>query len=412
MSVLRFSLKLAACLAISLMFASTATHHASAQSVVFDFTGADGSSPQGGVIFDRTGNIYGTTLEGGTDTNGTVFELSNDGGGAWSEQILHSFNVASPDGNDPASSSLTLTPSGTLYGTTEFGGARLSGVAYLLVHSGTSWVQKIIHTFDHSNGDGFNPVGTMLLDASGNLYGATTSGGADGYGTVFEIVVAKNGLWTEKILYSFKNDGHDGNSPFCDLIFDQFGNIFGTTALGGAYGGGTVFELLPKSGGGWTEKILYSFHKKPDGDAPNGGVVLDSAGNLYGTTYRGGVNNFGTAFRLTPRSSGGWQKSTLYSFTSSDVGISGPANSLALDTAGNLYGTILDGGANGVGSIFKLTATSGGMWTESTFYSFEDGTGGPAFPSSGLMLGPDGKFYGASAGGGSVGLGTVYSIAP
>jgi uncharacterized repeat protein (TIGR03803 family) len=409
----KFSLPCVICIALAFAFATLLATDANAQAaIVFDFTGADGSSPQGGVIFDQAGNIYGTTLEGGTTGDGTVFELLPQAGGGWSEQILHSFTAATSDGENPRGSSLTLDASGSLYGTTTFGGSKGTGVVYVLVHSGSSWHEKIVHTFGRFGGDGFYPKGTLVLDASGNLYGVTSNGGAYGYGTVYQISVATNGTWTEKILYSFNNNGHDGNSPLGTLIFDGAGNLYGTTQLGGLYSGGTVFELVPQPAGAWKERILYHFHERPGATQPYTGVVMDASGNLYGTTHSGGKYDYGTVYRLSLRAAGGWQETILYSFTGNDVGISGPATELTFDTAGNLYGTTNDGGANFSGSIYKLTPNSDGTWTESTFYSFSDTSGGPAFPESGLILGPDGKFYGTTAGGGSISLGTVYSISP
>jgi uncharacterized repeat protein (TIGR03803 family) len=183
----------AALAAIAVCLFMTGARAAAQASIVYDFTGADGSSPQGGVSFDKSGNIYGTTIEGGTYGYGTVFELSPQSGGGWSEQVIHSFNGGGSDGNGPSGSRLTVDASGNLYGTTTVGGSKQVGVAYVLFHSGSSWQEKIVHTFGRFGGDGYYPEGTLALDVSGNLYGVTSNGGAYGYGTVYEIIVGKNG---------------------------------------------------------------------------------------------------------------------------------------------------------------------------------------------------------------------------
>lgn len=410
MPIPKNSRKFAACFTLLFAFASIAVERAGAQmNDVYDFNGTNGSSPQAGVIFDSAGNLYSTTLEGGTDQDGVVFELSPQAGGGWSEEILHSFSTGGADGNNPRGSSLILDAQGNLYGTTTFGGSETVGVAFVLSKIGGVWKEKIVHTFGHLGGEGYYPEGTLVMDKSGNLYGVTNKGGAYGYGTVYEISVAANGTWTTQILYSFNASGNDGTTPLGTLIFDAAGNLYGTTQLGGFYGGGTVFELSERSGV-WMEKVLYNFHERPAANQPYTGVVMDAAGNLYGTTYNGGVNEEGTVYRLAPLG-GGWQETTLYSFARSEAGGYGPTTELAFDHAGNLYGTLEDGGVNFAGEIYELTPSAGGIWTESDFYSFTD-SGGPVFPQSGLTLGPDGNFYGTTAGGGSSALGAVYSIAP
>jgi uncharacterized repeat protein (TIGR03803 family) len=394
---------------------TTVVAHAQA-TTIFDFSSSsEGGNPNAGLVFDQAGNIYGTAGNGGANGLGVVFELK-ESGGTWIEQILHNFSVA-PDGSGPGGSNLTLGPSGTLYGTTALGGSKNEGVAYLLVNNAGSWQEQIIHTFGKSTGDGRNPFGTLAMDAAGNLYGVTTSGGAFGAGTVFELKLSKTGSWGEKILYSFNSNGQDGNSPVCSLIFDAAGNLYGTTEAGGLYKGGTVFELLPEANGTWKEEILYNFHSRGtgdrgDADIPLAGVVMDASGNLYGTTTAGGSNDRGAVYRLSPQSGGGWKETILYSLNSNIDGLFGPTTGLTFDTAGNLYGTFEEGGTNFAGEVYVLKKQADGTWVKSTFYSFSDMSGGPAFPQSGLTLGPDGNFYGTTSGGGSIASGTAYSIAP
>ena len=394
---------------------SSPAAHAQANKI-FDFGNNAGGVPLGGLIFDQAGNIYGTTSEGGPNNLGLVFELAPQLGGTWSEEILHNF-TGSPDGYGPVGSNLTLAPSGTLYGTTPFGGSKNEGVAYSLVNNSGSWQEQIIHTFGKTTGDGSSPWGTLAMDAAGNLYGVTNSGGAFGSGTVFELKLSKTGTWGEKILHSFNNNGQDGTFPVCSLVFDASGNLYGTTETGGLYKGGTVFELLPQSNGTWKEKILYNFHARGTGDRgdasmPEAGVVMDASGNLYGTAASGGANGYGAIYRLSPQSGGGWKETILYSLNNNVDGLFGPTTGLTFDTAGNLYGTFEEGGTNFAGEVYVLQKQANGTWVKSTLYSFSDASGDPAFPNSSLTLGPDGKFYGTTSGGGNSASGTAYSIAP
>lgn len=400
---------------LCLLFAPMVSPAAHAQAkTLFDFSSsAEGLVPYGGLIFDQAGNIYGTTHEGGLNNLGVVFQLVPQSGGIYSEQVLHDFSGA-PDGYGPGGSNLTLGPSGTLYGTTPFGGSKNEGVAYLLSDASGSWQEQIIHTFGKVAGDGANPFGTLVKDAAGNLYGVTTYGGAFGSGTVYELKLSKAGGWGEKILHSFNNNGQDGTFPVGGLIFDAAGNLYGTTETGGLYKGGTVFELVPQANGTWKEEILYNFHARGTGDRgdaslPEASMVMDASGNLYGTTASGGANDSGAVYRLSPQSGGGWKETVLYSVNTSVDGVFGPATGLTFDTAGNLYGTFEEGGTNFAGEAYVLRKQANGTWVKSTLYNFFDASGDPAFPGSSLTFGPDGNFYGTTTGGAS---GTAYSIAP
>jgi uncharacterized repeat protein (TIGR03803 family) len=175
-----------------------------------------------------------------------------------------------------------------------------------LVNNSGSWQEQIIHTFGKTTGDGSTPWGTLAIDAKGNLYGVTNSGGAFGSGTIFELKLSKTGTWGEKILHSFNNNGQDGTFPVGSLIFDASGNLYGTTETGGLYKGGTVFELSPQADGSWKEEILYNFHARGtghrgDASLPEAGVVMDASGNLYGTTASGGAHGSGAVYRLSPQ---------------------------------------------------------------------------------------------------------------
>ncbi|MFI5115931.1 MAG: choice-of-anchor tandem repeat GloVer-containing protein, partial [Terriglobales bacterium] len=275
--------------------------------------------------------------------------------------------------------------------------------AILLVTGiGAAAQEKVLYTFQGGTGDGAFPQAGLIFDTAGNLYGTTSLGGAYGFGTVFELTPTAGGTWTEKVLYSFKNDGTDGSNPKAGVIFDAAGNLYGTTSLGGAgvcqgAGCGTVFELTPAAGGTWTEKVLHSFGGATDGVIPEAGLIFDAAGNLYGTTGYGGPYNWGTVFELTPAAGGTWTENVLYSFQGGADG-AGPAAGLVFDAAGNLYGTTEVGGAgvcqgNGCGTVFELTPAAGGTWTENVLYRFQSGADG-ANPYDALIFDAAGNLYG------------------
>jgi uncharacterized repeat protein (TIGR03803 family) len=253
---------------------------------------------------------------------------------------------------------------GNIYGTTVSGGAYGQGTVYKLTRSGGGWVESILHDFGAA-GDGIQPLHNVTFDASGNLYGTTSYGGANNNGTVFQLVPSGSG-WTENILASFSLSGSAGGAPYAGLIIDQSGNLYGATSANAPGGGppngdgsgGAVFELMP-SGSGWTLKVLYSFFAAGGGYhcGPYGNLVMDAAGNLYGTTYSDGAYGYGSVFKLTP-ASGQWTYSSLHDFCSdgwpcSDGGL--PAGDLAMDANGNLYGTAIIGGTDTYGVVWKIT---------------------------------------------------------
>lgn len=246
----------------------------------------------------------------------------------------------------------------------------------------TSWAateETVLHRFNPNGGDGAFPQTTLVADGAGNRYGTTFQGGPYGAGTVFELTPTQGGGWTERVLHNFNLSTADGSSPYAGLIIDAQGNLYGTTQSGGTYYGGTVFELTPKGGGNWTEKILHSFGSNgADGAGPEAGLIMDSAGNLYGTTSYGGTFFSGTVFELTRRPPRGeWTERVLYSFRYNYNGTDGasPYGGLVLDTAGNLYGTTVQGGTNDRGTVFELQA-SGGRWSEKILHNFGSGSDG------------------------------------
>jgi uncharacterized repeat protein (TIGR03803 family) len=295
--------------------------------------GTDGNGPAAGVVRDAKGNLYGTTEFGGVYSYGTVFEVTPLG----TETILHSFG-ASGDGSFPFAG-LVLDKKGNLYGTTDFGGAHGNGTVFKLTRSGT---ETILHSFGSGNRDGCNPYSRVILDEKGNLYGTTLNCGAYDGGTVFKLTPSGR----KTILWSF-GKGTDGNTPIGDLVFDKEGNLYGTTEYGGAYTVGTVFEVTPSG----TETILHSFnHNGSDGNTPYAGLVFDEEGNLYGTTRYGGAYNAGTVFELTPSGA----ETILWSFGNGTDG-QYPWGGLALDKKGSLYGTTQAGGTYNYGTVYKVT---------------------------------------------------------
>ena len=349
---------------------------------------------------------------------------------ATTETILHSF-VSLPHGANPQAN-LVADASGNLYGTTFSGGrygssAELSyGTVFKLTpDSKGKWKETVLYNFTGGS-DGGYPAGSLILDAAGNLYGTTTQGGdfnrfcSGGCGVVFELTPGANGVWTESVLYNFHGID-DGYTPVAGLVFDDAGNLFGTTSYGGVGGWGTVFELTPGTDGAWTETILYSFTDGADGADPSASLTLDSSGAVYGTTQNGGDVNCpgndnygcGTVFQLTKNSDNTWAETVLYSFTDSDDG-GYPLGNVIFDSEGTLYGTTPNGGAGSSGTVFSLTPNANRSWSLSTIYDFEGAPDGRG-PSAGLIFGKNGQLYGTTQGGGTTGCnaggcGTVFEL--
>jgi len=372
---------------------------------------AAGGLGPGGLILDAIGNLYGTTSLGGSHGVGNVFELTPTAGGNWSEKVLHNFNNNGTDGENPAG--LIFDVAGNLYGTTSLGGAYGAGTVFELTPTtGGGWSEKVLHNFNNNGVDGNYPGG-LILDAAGNLYGTTFGGGAHGVGTVFELTPTTGGGWSEKVLHNFNSNGTDGQDPNSSLIFDAAGNLYGTTSQGGAYSGdGTVFELMPQAGRGWSEKVLFNFNQR-DGADPQSGLVFDAAGNLYGTTASGGGYNHGTVFELMPQAGGGWTEKVLHNFNNNG-GVDGfsPLGTLLLDAAGNLYGTTSQGGHSYGGTAFELTPQAAGGWMETLLYDFVGGTEGRDLPYPALSFDAAGNLYGTTFNGGAYTYGMVFEITP
>jgi uncharacterized repeat protein (TIGR03803 family) len=406
--------------------------------VLHNFNGNDGIEPLAGLIFDAAGNLYGTTLYGGHscgygDTCGTVFRLTPDGNGEWKEKVLYKFNGG--DGSHPLSS-LIFDAAGNLYGTTWQGGAYGGGTVFRLAPGADGTCSEdVLYSFCYpypSCPDGAYPYASLTFDTAGNLYSTTWLGGALGGGTVFQLAPGTGGKWTEKVLHSF-GKGEDGANPAASLILDAAGNLYGTTASGGTYtsgcggyGCGTVFELMPVANGKWTEKVLHNFNDN-NGTGHTAGLIFDAAGNLYGTTDAGGAfvsgcggYGCGTVFELTPAANGKWTEKLLHNFNDNSEDGSNPFAGLIFDGSGNLYGTTYMGGAYGGngngGSVFQLAPGTNGKWTEKVLRSFKSRDG--EHPEAGLILDPAGNLYSTTFEGGTrcrahgLGCGTVFEITP
>ena len=425
--------------------------HAESHEVVsakeYHFRGTpDGSQPEGTLLSDGAGNFYGTTSGGGLTSCGfsapfcgTVFKVSVGSNGSLTETVIYKFQGIN-DGASPAGA-LIFDHAGNLYGTTITGGnpAVCNGegcgtVFKLSPNSNGTWTETVLYRFLGST-DVAQPALGVVMDSAGNLYGASEGGCIEECnGTVFKLTPNSNGTWTESILYTFLG-GIDGGSPTA-IILDGAGNIFGTTVSGGVATSpcqcGTVYELSPPqsgttigttSGTTWQKTILYAFNDGLGGGFPSSGVIFDSAGNLYGTTYDGGSfacpqSGCGVVYRLEPES-GGWKFGVVYTFN----GINGsrgaqPSGGLTMDSAGNLYGATSGGGnltcnnGNGCGTVFKLSRQSGNTFAFSKVFQFS-GTSG-SFPNSGVIVDASENVYGTTFNGGNANCncGVVFDITP
>lgn len=395
----------------------------------------DGAAPEGGLIMDGSGNLYGTTALGGQYNHGTVFELSPEGS-TWSYTVLYSFCAEDNclDGDDPLSP-LVVDVNGNLYGTTHFGGKKNTGIGFELIAPapGGNWKLKTLYTYCSKRAKcldgGFPSPLTYAGDTSGTpydgqspLFGTAFLGGAAGVGTAFKILPQAGQKNRYAVIYNFGSlpNGADGSSPGSKLMVSPTGNLFGTTTLGGATGHGTVYELT-KRRKAWHETVLYGFcqlgsHCK-DGDTPLSAVTSDAQGNLFGATIYGGTCRYcGTAYKLAPNGSQ-YEYSVVYDFCSqpdcSDG--EGPATVPMLDPSGNLIGSTLLGGnqvgkfKQGAGVVYSFTG--GALEVLHAFCTELNCTDGAA-PSSEILLTPSGQLIGTTAQGGANKQGTVFEITP
>jgi uncharacterized repeat protein (TIGR03803 family) len=426
---IRFSIVLRGILstiAVGLALLTTASAGVSEQMFSLDLKG--GAYPEAGVIRDGDGNLYGTTTSGGAGRAGTVFELTLRPNGGSYETVLYNFSPGA-DGAKPVAG-LIFDASGNLYGTT-FGGGNSACTEFsppgcgtvfeLSPNSGSGWSETVLYAFAGGS-DGAYPSGGLIFDNAGNLYGTTEAGGnnkplwctTDGCGVVFELSPAGNGQWTEKVLHSFAS-GNDGWEPASSLVFDRKGNLFGTTlnggssTCGGGGGCGTSFEVKHDGNGKWSETVLHSFNGA-DGIAPDSALIFDNVGNLYGTTLNGGNSECGcgTLFELMPGANGQWTESILHSFNGVNaIGGDGEyPHGPTFDSAGNLFGTTeFSSLANGAATVFELQPIANGQWTEEV-YALPLAT----LSYAGVMLDGKGNLYGTGFLGGDLGYGGVFQL--
>jgi len=382
--------RLGLCIFYLLLITAAGDLHAQTFTVLHNFAGSDGAYPASTLVRDSAGNLYGTTQEGGTSNFGVVFLLKPNG-----QELFFSFNGS--NGKEPFAG-LLRDPNGNLYGTTEAGGAVNGGTVFKITKSGK---ESILYSFQGNlHNDGNFPLGALIGDPKGNLYGTTSKGGGQ-YGTVFTVNLGG----VEKVLHAFSQT--DGAYPIGKLLRDAGDNLYGTTSTGGANSpeGGVVFRLDAAG----NEVTLYNFCSLAncaDGALPQAGLIADGSGNLYGTTYIGGTHGGGTIFKLNAKTG---IETVLYSFCSLPVCTDGqsPYSDLLMDTAGNLYGTTVKGGNTNLGVVFKLD-TSG---NETVLHSFS-GTGDGANPYAGLIADHQGNLYGTASMGGANSKGTVFQITP
>jgi hypothetical protein len=408
------------------------------EKVLHSFQGGpnNGSVPAGGVVFDPQGNLYGVTSDGGG-----VYQLAPPAqkGGAWTETVLYVFQGNTTGDGATPEGGLVIDSTGNLYGTTAYGGTGNCVLLGILVGCGTvyelsppkqkggPWTETVLYSFPTAK-QGYFPWGDLVFDGAGNLYGATMFGGGFGTtcngfyqycGAIFKLSppTTKGGKWTEKVLHGFRS-GTDGANPNGGLVLDGKGTVYGTTYGGGNESGqcgtegcGAVFEVKPptKKGGAWTEAVIHRFEISAGEANPSAGMTFDKKGDLYGTTV-------GTVFRLAPPppKSGRWKEMILYTFNQDAYG---PQDRLIFDQSGDLFGTTYSGNTFS-GTVFRLKppSTKGGAWTFGLLYGF---TGSPdgAQPAAKLIFDMHGNLYGTTQKGGIgkcsfYGCGTVFEVSP
>lgn len=397
--------------------------NAATESTLFTFSEATSFWPQGGLLEDSAGNLYGTTRGGGTYGVGTIFELSPPAvsGGAWTITYLYNFVPYGTGGYVPVSD-LVRDQAGAFYGTTYSGGDPICncGGVYKLVppKTGGSWTQSVLYNFK-GNADGRLPaMATLALTTKGTLYGVTTRGGTWDSGVLYQLTTTNGTTYTESVLYSF-GDLADASTPNGPVAMDSSGNLYGVTSQGGTFGAGAVYKIVPPSNGHLVkEALLYSFGgSSTTGANPTGNLVFDAGGNIYGVTHAGGsANDYGVVYSLAPANPT-WTETILYTFAKAS-GVN-PVGGLTWNhTNNNLYGTTssLNGATTGDGSIFKLVppAVKGGAWTESTLFQFTYSvTGG--YPTGAVLRdNKTGNLYGTAINGGVTGCdlfcGTIWQV--
>ncbi len=382
---------------------------AQTETVLHDFAYTDGQFLIAGLTSDGAGNFYGAATLGGTGGAGTVFEISPDGND-WTTTVLYNF-TGEPDGAEPIGS-LIFDHAGNLYGATQYGGLYGKGAVFELTPGNKGWKESVLYSFTNGS-DGEFPATALIIDAAGNLYGAIENCGTrpQYHGAVFELSPSPNG-WTERVIYSA---GKKAVEIEAGLTMDSVGNIFGVSDT-------TLFKLSPDGNGGWNSTALYDFVNGPNnGEVPQGTPIVDQVGNIFGTTALGGLGSpgNGTVYEVSPGENGTWTEKILYSFKGGSNG-GGPFAGVILDANGNLYGSTRDGGKPGsYGTVFELKAPVGkGRYQHKVLWRFNGADG--EVPYGGLILDGSDNLYGTTYRGGmltgycagSDGCGVAFKLTP
>jgi uncharacterized repeat protein (TIGR03803 family) len=411
---------------VTLTFAISA--RAATEKILHTFTGGnDGDAPESALIFDLKGNLYGTTPAGGAYGYGTVFELSPNSDGSWTESVLYSFGAYAGDGTGPLDySGLIFDSTGSLYGTTWSGGNPTCsfssdgcGTIFKLTPDSGGWKETILYNFMGTT-DGIGPSGGLILDQRGNLYGMAEEGGVPtcggyGCGTIFKLSPRHDGGWNFSVLHAF--DESDGGFPFTGLSLDPSGLLWGTTNSGGANGSMGVVFNLKRDGGKY--QVVSSFDYS-EGDQPGRSTLLfGKAGHVFGNTASGGSCNEGTVFMLFPSGRHNYNRRTIDCFGASGDGNT-PLGSLVLSPFGRIYGTTIQGGSEqsqlcktegGCGTLYEIVWHKGKGWKETVLYRFKGGTDG-YYPSAGVAIDKSGNLFGTTTYGGAYNAGAVFEVTP
>jgi uncharacterized repeat protein (TIGR03803 family) len=380
------------------------TAWASTETVLWNFGGSgDGAGPTGKLIVDSAGNFYGVTGGGGAYGVGTVFELSPNGKGGWTETVLYSFGSQKGDGIQP-SSGLVMDSKGNLYGTAEFGGANQNGNVFELSPAvGGGWTETVIHTFGPTGkGDGQFPASDLAFDAQGNMFGTTYGGGVKHEGTLYELSPSSSG-WMETILHNFPSPRNEGASPQTGVLVGRTQtHLYGSTTFEG-----TIYRL-GFNNGHWVEKTIHY----NGGEQTGGNLVMDRNLNIYGATNNAGANGTGSVWEMHRYRPNQRRKfRLLYSFGASGSGDGAFPQSGVIIVNGTIYGTTGFGGTNDVGIVFSLTKSKNDQWQETILYSFTGGNDGGA-PLGQLIQDKQGHLYGVCLRGGTQGGGVVFEVTP
>jgi hypothetical protein len=401
---------------------------AQVETILYTFNLANGTAyPEGTPVLDKSGNLFGVTTQGGAYVLGAAYQLTPSNTG-WIETTVYSFCPSRgpcPDGSAPLS---LISDGENFYGTALGGnsgcGNNGCGVVFELTHSGSTWTESVLYTFSGGR-DGAFPIGSLVFDKQGNLYGTTQWGGTGGChigivpgcGTVFELTPVAGGGWTETVLHSFQ--GLDGDNPLAGLILDATGNLYGTTAGVSATDPGLVFRLA-HTANGWKQNILYRFTGGVDGSNPEGSLIFDKSGNLFGTTQYGGTGNCthfgysgcGVVFQLS-LVNGRIRQTVIHDFQGGSNDGAGPVAGLIFDKLGGMDGTTASGGNDGFsgcGTVFRITEGVSGKVQETLIHRFDPSTGDGCGPSAGFATDSAGNLYSTTYNGGPSNDGIVFEI--